>query len=75
MVVVLIHLICSLWQVFEFTPGGLVYPQAKYTPLKVILYDTPQDEVRMAFEIITGVFTLIYTIRFFREVSATHTTI
>jgi len=56
---------------FEFTPGGLVYPRAYYIPLKVKLYESPEDEVRMVFEITCVSFLLIWTIRFFVELRLT----
>jgi len=53
--------------IFEFTPGGLVYPNAFYTPLKVDLYQTSADQTRLVFEILCAVFLVIFTIRFFME--------
>jgi len=57
--------------IFEFTPGGLVYPKSQYIPLQPVLYGQDQDQERMVFEIIVGTFLLVYTLRFARELCLT----
>lgn len=54
--------------VFEFSPGGQAYSWGHYVPLKIDLYFTEEDTLRMVFEIICSVWTLVYTIRWVREI-------
>jgi len=53
---------------FEFSAGGLTYAWGQYTPLKLDLYFTEEDTLRLVFEIICVVLTLFYTAMFIREI-------